>query len=98
MEKKLLREGYYWPTLLKDSSAFVKKCDKCQKFFKLKQSPAEELKSMTSPWPFHQWGIDIVGPFPLAPGQLKFLILGVDYFTKWIEVEAVAKITAERVR
>jgi transposase InsO family protein len=42
--------------------------------------------------------VDIVGPFPLAPGQLKFLIVGVDYFTKWIEAEAVAKITAERVK
>jgi len=39
-----------------------------------------------------------VGPFPLAPGQLKFLIVGVDYFTKWIEVEAVSRITVDRVK
>jgi len=39
-----------------------------------------------------------VGPFPLAPGQLKFLIVGVDYFTKWIEAEAISRITADRVK
>lgn len=39
-----------------------------------------------------------MGPFPLAPGQLKFLIVGVDYFTKWIEAEVVAKIIIERVK
>jgi len=47
---------------------------------------------------FHKWAVDITGPFPVAPGQLKFLIVGVDYFTKWIEAEAFAKITAERIR
>jgi hypothetical protein len=77
---------------------FIKKCDKCQKFSDKKHSPSQELTSVYSPWPFHKWAVDIVGPFPLALGQLKFLIVGVDYFTKWIEAEAVAKITAERVR
>jgi hypothetical protein len=95
---KLLRAGYYWPTMLQDSSNFVKKCDKCQRFSDKKHVPAQELTSVYSPWPFHKWAVDIVGPFPLAPGQLKFLIVGVDYFTKWIEAEAVAKITAERVK
>jgi len=38
------------------------------------------------------------GTFSLAPRQLKFLIVGIDYHTKWIEAEAVAKITAERLR
>jgi hypothetical protein len=84
--------------MLQDSSNFVKKCDKCQRFSDKKHVPAQELTSVYSPWPFHKWAVDIVGPFPLAPGQLKFLIVGVDYFTKWIEAEAVAKITAERVK
>lgn len=56
------------------------------------------MHSITSSWPFYKWVVDIVGPFPLAPDQLKFLIVGVDYFTKWVEAEAVAKIIVERVR
>ncbi|RDX83978.1 hypothetical protein CR513_35046, partial [Mucuna pruriens] len=39
------------------------------------------------------WGIDILGSFPLTACQVKFLLVAVDYFTKWIEVELVATIS-----
>nr|KYP71885.1 Pol polyprotein [Cajanus cajan] len=42
--------------------------------------------------------MDILGPFPVAKGQLKFLIVGIDYFTKWIEAEPLARITATNVQ
>ncbi|RDX63125.1 Pol polyprotein, partial [Mucuna pruriens] len=77
---------------------YVKKCDKCQRFADVRQAPLERLHVMTSLWPFYRWGIDILGPFPIAPGQLKFLIVAVDYFTKWVEVEPVATIIAERIK
>ena len=51
-----------------------------------------------SPWPFHTWGIDILGPFPLAIRQMKYLIVAIEYFTKWIEAEPVAQITAHKVQ
>nr|KYP59088.1 hypothetical protein KK1_014516 [Cajanus cajan] len=41
--------------------------------------------------------MDILGPFPLAKGQLKFLLVAIDYFTKWIEVCPLAKITTENI-
>ncbi|RDX61576.1 pol, partial [Mucuna pruriens] len=53
---------------------------------------------MASPWPFSRWGVDILGPFPLAPRQIKFLIVTVDYFTKWIEAEPVVVISSERIK
>lgn len=52
---------------------------------------------MTSPWPFYQYGVDILGPLSLASGQLKFLIMGVNYFTKRIEAKKPTNITLERV-
>ena len=48
---------------------------------------------MTAPWPFAQWGLDIISPFPIVVRQLKFLVVGIDYFTKWVEAEALATIT-----
>ncbi|RDX83556.1 Tf2-11, partial [Mucuna pruriens] len=77
---------------------YVKKYDKCQRFADGHQAPAEQLHTVTSPWSFHKWGIDILGPFPLAPSQLKFLMVTVDYFTKWVETEPMATITAKRVK
>ena len=53
---------------------------------------------MTAPWPFAQWGLDVMSPFPIAMKQLKFLIVGIDYFTKWVEVKALATITKKNMR
>ncbi|XP_017434643.1 uncharacterized protein LOC108341478 [Vigna angularis] len=60
--------------------------------------PPEELHSIISPWPFAQWGLDIFGPLPLAKAQSKFLLVAVDYFTKWIEAEPLSIISAQRVQ
>ena len=96
--RKLIRVGYYWPTMLKDAQAYVKTCDKCQRFSNLIRQPSEELTSMTAPWPFAQWGLDIMGPFPTAVRLLKFLVVGIDYFTKWVEAEALATINEKNIR
>ena len=53
---------------------------------------------MTAPWPFAQWGLDIMGPFPTAVRQLKLLVVGIDYFTKWVEAEALPTITEKNIR
>ena len=50
------------------------------------------LNSLSSPWPFAQWGLDIVGPFPKATGKKKYLLVGTDYFTKWFEAEPLTNI------
>ena len=95
---KLVRAGYYWPTRQKDAEAYVKSCEKCQRFSNIIRQPAEELTKMTAPWPFAQWGLDIMGPFPTAVRQLKFLVVGIDYFTKWVEAEALATITEKNIQ
>ena len=80
------------------TQAYVKACNKCQRFSNLIKQPSEELTPMMAPWPFAQWGLDIMGPFPMAVRQLKFLVVGIDYFTKWVEVEALATITEKNIR
>ena len=94
---KLIRARYYWPTMLKDAQAYVKTCDKCQRFSNLIRQPSEELTPMTTCWPFAQWGLDIMGPFSMAVRQLKFLVVGINYFTKWVEAEALATITEKNI-
>ena len=39
-----------------------------------------------------------MGPFPTALRQLKFLVVGIDYFTKWVEAEPLATITEKSIR
>ncbi|KAL0374123.1 UNVERIFIED_CONTAM: hypothetical protein Sradi_3328000 [Sesamum radiatum] len=73
-----------------DARYLVKKCEKCQKYTTLIHRPTEPLNAMLLPCPFSQWGMDIVGPFPLAPGQKRFLLVAIDYLTKWVEAEHLA--------
>jgi hypothetical protein len=53
--------------------------------------------TITSLWPFCQWGVDILGPFPKATGKIQFVLVAVDYFTKWVEAKVLADITANKV-
>ncbi|KAL0463137.1 UNVERIFIED_CONTAM: hypothetical protein Slati_0201300 [Sesamum latifolium] len=76
-----------------DRHSLVNKYEKCQKHATLIHQPAEPLNVMLSPCCFSQWDMDIVGPFPLASGQKKFLLVAIDYFTKWVEAEPLARIT-----
>ncbi|MCI47116.1 gypsy retrotransposon integrase-like protein [Trifolium medium] len=76
-----------------DAKEHVKKCEKCQPHGDMHLAPPNELKTLLSPWPFAWWGMNIRGPFPTAAGQNKYLIVAVDYLTKWIEAEPLAKIT-----
>ncbi|XP_072078171.1 uncharacterized protein [Arachis hypogaea] len=66
---KIVRTGYYWPTIKRDCITKVKTCDKCQKHAAISTKPAEVLHSMEVSWPFYRWGLDILGPFPVASGQ-----------------------------
>ena len=54
--------------------------------------PGRVLNLLSSPWPFAQWGLDIVGPFPKAAGNNSYLLVDIDYFTKWVEAEPLANI------
>jgi ribonuclease HI len=94
---KAIRAGYYWPKMYQQSMEMVKACDKCQKFANDQKSPPEELTSITSPWPFSMWGVDIVGPLPPGKGGVKFVVVAVDYFTKWVEAEALVHITSQNI-
>ena len=98
LDHKLIRAGYYSPTMQKDAQSYVKACDKCQHFNNVIRQPSEPLTSMNTPWSFAHWGLDIMGPFSMAMRQLKFLVVGIDYFTKWVEAEPLATITEKNVR
>ena len=60
-------QGYYWPTMKSDATDYVKKCDPCQRMSPILKSQVQDLVSISSPLPFAQWGIDIVGLLPTAP-------------------------------
>ncbi|KAL0448431.1 UNVERIFIED_CONTAM: hypothetical protein Slati_1399500 [Sesamum latifolium] len=70
---------------------------KCQEHANITHLPAAPLQPIQSSCPFDKWGMDIVGKLPRAPGQWEYLILAVDYFSKWMEAEALSKISKKEV-
>ncbi|KAK3017903.1 hypothetical protein RJ639_005209 [Escallonia herrerae] len=96
LAQKILRKGYYWPTMQKDAIEFTRRCDKCQKFMPISHTPVAPLTSVVSPIPFSMWGMDLLRPFPMPSGQRRFVVVALDYFTKWTEAESLATITSAK--
>ncbi|GKU99682.1 hypothetical protein SLEP1_g12491 [Rubroshorea leprosula] len=94
---KVLRQGYYWPNMYKDATHFVQRCPKCQFFAHLTHQLVEELTNLVALWPFAQWGLDLLGPFMKGIGGVTHLIVGVDYFTKWVEARPLSSFTSKKL-
>ena len=60
--------------------------------------PPSELHSLTSPWPFSVWGIEIIGKIsPKSSSGHEFILVAIDYFTKWVEATSYEKLNAAKV-
>ncbi|GKB85384.1 reverse transcriptase domain-containing protein [Tanacetum coccineum] len=76
----------------------IRECNSCQVHRPVPRNPQQNLTPITSSWPFYKWGIDIARPFSEGPDKVKFLIVAIDYFTKWIEVKPVVTITGAQIK
>ncbi|XP_064950517.1 uncharacterized protein LOC135604795 [Musa acuminata AAA Group] len=72
---KILRQGYYWLTMCRDAKAYVQRYGSCQEHACAPRQPAVPLNPIDCAWPFAQWGLDLLGPFPPASGQRKYIIM-----------------------
>ncbi|KAK4841852.1 hypothetical protein QYF36_011535 [Acer negundo] len=92
LSNRAITAGYYWPTIRTDSQNHVKSCDKCQRFATVSHLTPGMLNSISAPWPFMKWGMNIVGKLPAAPGGVVYMLVLTDYFTKWVETGAYQQI------
>jgi Integrase zinc binding domain len=97
LAKRVLRAGYYWPIIYHDATSLVRQYEKCRVNSRLTHVPPAEMITIAGAWPFDFWGIDILSPFYMATRQHKFIFVAVEYFTKWVEAEALASITSQDV-
>lgn len=94
--RRIMLIGYYWPSIQLDCEELAKKCESCQRFAKTPGCPATFYKPGSLAIPFARWGVDILGPFPKLSGPRKFIIVAIDYFSKWVEVEPLVTVTAQQ--
>ena len=98
LAKKILRMRYYWNTMETDCVDFVKSYHDCQTHANLNHVSPSELYSMTSPWPFSTWGIDVIGRIATkATNGHEYILVAIDYFTKWVGIASYSIMKAKHV-
>lgn len=63
---KAFRQGFYWPTALRDAQQLMQHCDPYYRMAKKSCLPTTALQPIVPVWPLARWGVDIVGPLPMA--------------------------------
>jgi hypothetical protein len=84
--------------MIDDATKIVSTCEACQKFSHRSKSPTQSLQLVAPSWPLQQWGIDIVGKLTPTQGNYTFVIVAVEYFTKWIEPKAVTNVSSATIQ
>ncbi|XP_045798024.1 uncharacterized protein LOC123892265 [Trifolium pratense] len=98
MKWLLFRQRLYWPSMLKDCIEYAKGCQECQKHAGTQHVPASELHSIVKPWPFRGWALYLIGEIrPASSKNQRYILVGIDYFTKWIEAIALTNVDQEAV-
>jgi hypothetical protein len=94
----LRRAGLYGPTMMDDCVKYQKCCKACQRFGNIQLAPASAMNSIVKSWPFRGWGLDFIGE--IHPGTSKghqFILVAMDYFTKWTEAVPLRNVTHQEV-
>jgi ribonuclease HI len=94
LAREIMRAGYYWLTMESDCIRHVQTCHKCQMCHNCKNAPPQYVHTMASPWPFSAWGMDVIGAItPKASNGHEFILVVIDYFTKWVEACSFKNVT-----
>ncbi|KAL1326344.1 hypothetical protein AAHE18_13G221400 [Arachis hypogaea] len=94
----LYRNHVFWPSMIKDCTDYAKACQECQKRGSIQQIPAAELHSIIKPWPFKGWDLDLIGLIhPPSSKQHKFILVAIDYFTKWVETVPLVEVSQTEI-
>ncbi|GJV96437.1 reverse transcriptase domain-containing protein [Tanacetum coccineum] len=86
--RKVFDSGFFWPTIYKDAHELVKNCNSRQRQGKISQRGEMLQNSIQVCEIFDVWGIDFIGSFPSSKGN-KYILVAVDYLSKWVEVKAL---------
>jgi len=77
---------------------YCKRCQECQIHAGIQHVHASELHSIIKPWPFRGWALDVIGEIkPGSWGKHRHILVGIDYFTKWVEAIPLREVNQDAV-
>lgn len=93
---KILQAGFTWPSMHRDAHHWCKTCKACQEAGNRQLSYGPRVP-VVSYGPFEKWGIDAIGPLPCTTSGKEYIIVAVDYMTRWAEAASTTRITTIEV-
>uniref|UniRef100_A0A5S6QWV2 RNA-directed DNA polymerase n=1 Tax=Trichuris muris TaxID=70415 RepID=A0A5S6QWV2_TRIMR len=88
---------FYWPGMAKDIKLWCRTCDACACRKGPSRRSRQPLQSIQTGYPFQRVGIDFLGPLPKTTTGKRYVLVVVDYFTKWTEAYATENMEAKTV-
>ena len=92
---KKLHRKYYWPNMSQDVTDYIRSCHNCQKKKNPRRSYCATLQKYIVGNCFERIGMDVLGPLPQTYNGSKYILVVVDYFSKWVEAYPLQSQSAE---
>ncbi|GJV74248.1 reverse transcriptase domain-containing protein [Tanacetum coccineum] len=86
--KKVYESGFYWPSIFKDANECVRRCDACQRSRNISSRNEMPQNNIQVCEVFDVCGLNFMGPYPEFRGN-KYILVDVDYVSKWVEAQAL---------
>ncbi|CAF1323285.1 unnamed protein product [Didymodactylos carnosus] len=81
----------------RDVVQYVRSCDLCQRFKAANEKKAGLIQSHVVQSPWNAIGIDLTGPLPKTPRGNAYILVVIDYFTKWVELFPLGGIKSKKI-
>ncbi len=92
-----MQDVAYWQGMWTDVKRYVKNCIKCQTIKSDNRKPAGKMQPIMTSRPREMLGVDIMEPLPKSSKQHEYLLVFVDYFTRWVELFPLRHATASAI-
>ena len=88
-----IRSRYYWLQMYENIRKYTRSCDACQR--RGKSQIKSELYPIKVNTPFYQIGIDFVESLPRTTQENQYIIIAINYLTKWLKAKVISNATSE---
>jgi len=94
---KRIHDVAFWPKMWSEVKDFVKCCETCQVLKSDNKKPPGKIQQTVVNRPNELLGVDLMGPFPRSSHQHEYIMVVVDYYTRWVEIFPMRTATASSI-